>query len=147
MRLLVFVLVFVIMQLAISYLMIALYVHIIRAPNQLVQYRPPFSWERTFYVCLIFPIVGTLFFQVFLIKLFRYIIKNVCLSILLSAFLFGLSHYTTVYYQTTAFFSGLLYGLAFALADLRTGNVWKAFAIVFTIHFSYNSIVNILNTL
>lgn len=146
-NLLLFIVVFLIADFIKSYILIGLYLLFTGDFYSTYINTPSFSWKRAFYVCLVFPIAETLFFQVFLITLVRYVAKNTFWSIILSALLFGLSHYTNVYYQTTMFLSGLLYGLAFTSAELRTSSTWKAFAIVTTIHVSHNLIVNIINAI
>lgn len=103
------------------------------------------DWERLLYVCLVFPVLETVFFQVVLLKLFKRLTGSVCWGIVISAFLFGLAHYTNVYYQTTVLLSGILYGLSFVIAEIRMNSAWKACLIVSGIHIVYNILSTVIN--
>ena len=85
---------------------------------------------------IIAPLIETFVFQFSVIKILRFLIKNAALcfyiALLVSALLFSINHWYSVYYLMNTFFMGLLYAFAFYIGQYRRD--MPAFLLVASIH-------------
>jgi len=84
------------------------------------------------------PLLETLIFQYFIIKLVQRFRWNNTIAVFISASLFGVAHYYNIRYIIFAFFLGLIFGTAFILFQLRKN---KSYLWICLIHFLYNLFV------
>lgn len=93
------------------------------------------------------PILETFIFQFSVIKITRVFIKKakwgLYISVPISALLFGLSHCYSIVYMFATFLTGLIYALAFYIAQYRRD--FSAFIIVAAFHSLWNIFASIMN--
>ncbi len=103
-------------------------------------------FKEVFFGIIIGPYIETLLFQTLVIFLICKIVKrpkyNFCLSILLSAILFSISHTYSLYYVLYAFIGGVIYANAYYFARYKK---WSATLTVFIIHAIHNTITTYIN--
>ncbi len=112
-----------------------------------VNLHPSFSLEKNFIemfitACVLAPLLETLLCQQFIIYLTEKFTTNKYLQVLFSAFIFGLSHWSSIMYIVFAFFQGIVLATGFLLLK-NTKGVKIAFVITAIVH----SIANFAATL
>jgi len=91
------------------------------------------------------PIAETYFIQYLIITtILKYSKGNTLLALLISAIVFGLSHYYSIPYIVKTFFAGLTFGTLFLS---QKPNFNKAFIYVLITHASYNLFAVIMNNI
>lgn len=101
------------------------------------------GYIRFFYILIIIPIVETTIFQLFPFYLLRWFLSGCCrfyTYIFISASLFAVNHFWSVYYVIFTFVIGIIMAIWFYVGKLRRQN---AFLLVSTIHFINNSLVEL----
>jgi len=94
-----------------------------------------------FFMSIVFaPILETFIFQFSVIKIIRLFIKKAkwgfFISVPVSALLFSLNHSYSVAYMSATFLTGLIYAIAFYIAQYRRD--FPAFFIIAIFHSSWN---------
>ncbi|MBK0383051.1 CPBP family intramembrane metalloprotease [Pedobacter sp. SD-b] len=131
---------------AIDYLLNEIFIHLV-SNYSLVKggFKPNFKninqiVKAVFKVIIFIPLIETALFQYFIINLLKTserFEKNEVLIIIISAFLFALSHYYSIYYIIITFFAGCI--LAYSFLASKNFKI-KPFWLVFTIHALFNLI-------
>lgn len=97
-------------------------------------------------------IIETLLFNLllyFLLRKINILRENVIFLIIISGFIFGLTHFTNfenMRSPISSFISGIFYNLNFIFWYKRTKNVFKAVLSTFSIHFVHNITIYLIAT-
>jgi hypothetical protein len=99
---------------------VALPVLLLIGENHEISYSQQSILEALFLLIIIAPIIETIIFQYWVIKISRKLFKlNDSISILISAIVFGLIHSDSISHQVIAFTSGLILAYSFVIYEKK----------------------------